>query len=266
MNRINAAFRRLAFLKKPAFIAYVTAGDPNLAKTALVVKELAASGCDIIELGIPFSDPLADGVVNQRAAQRALASGTTLAKILAMVRTLRKTIQVPVVLFSYFNPIHRMGIERFAKNAAAAGVDGVLILDLPPEESGSVQKILHKQGIKMIYLAAPTSSAERIAKICARAEGFVYCVSRTGVTGSQQSLLSEVQGLVRKVKKQTSVPVAVGFGISQPGHVRDIGRIADGVVVGSAIVAQIEKHAKNPVKPVGRFVRSLTKALENHRG
>ena len=257
MNRIDRTFRRLCALRRPGFVAYITAGDPSLAWTRRLVLGLAQCGCDAIELGVPFSDPLADGVVNQRAAQRALASGTTLKKILQSVAQIRKTTPVPLILFSYFNPIHRMGVEAFARRAASAGVDGVLVLDLPPEESAAIREALHAFGLKMIVLIAPTSSARRIRKIARGAGGFIYCVSRTGVTGSQASRLQEVRRLVQRVKKVSRLPVVVGFGISRPAHVRSIGKIADGVVVGSAIVSKIEENPKNPLPGVLRFVRRL---------
>ena len=262
MNRIDKAFRSLRRAGKPAFVAYITAGDPSLSWTRRLVESLDGCGVDIVELGVPFSDPLADGIVNQRAAQRALASGTTLFKILHCVSQIRKQIPIPVVLFSYFNPIHKMGVEVFARKAAKAGVDGVLILDAPPEESQEARRALHRQGLKMIYLVAPTTGNRRIQKICRVAGGFLYCVSRTGVTGAQESVLAEVRALVRRVKKKTKLPVVVGFGVSKPGHVRALGNIADGVVVGSALVSEIEKHPANPVPALSRIVRGLTKALD----
>ena len=230
------------------------------------MEKLAACDVDVVELGVPFSDPLADGVVNQRAAQRALASGTTLAKILRCVSQIRRRTQIPLVLFSYFNPIHKMGVEAFAKGAAKAGVDGVLILDAPPEECREARAALHRYGLKTILLIAPTTSEQRMTKICRHADGFVYCVSRTGVTGTQESVMREVQNLVRRVKRKSKLPVVVGFGVSKPEHVRAIGQIADGIVVGSAIVLAIEKHLDNPVAGVSRLVKSLTKALDRHHG
>ncbi len=265
-HRIDEKFRQLRGEERPAFIAYITAGDPNLAMTSRLVKTLAQSGCDLVELGVPFSDPLADGVVNQRAAQRALASGATLAGILQCAAAVRPMVFLPLILFSYFNPIHKMGIARFAKKAQAAGIDGVLILDLPPEESREAQALLGRHGIKMIYLIAPTSSEERVHEICKRADGFIYCVSRTGVTGAKKAVLGEVQDMVRRVRRHTKLPVVVGFGVSRPDHVRAIGRIADGVVVGSAIVSVIEKHTSNPLPHVAKFVTALAKPLEQGRG
>ncbi len=262
-NRIDRTFRQLRQKGKAAFIGYLTAGDPHLLATRKLVEELSATGCDIVELGVPFTDPLADGVVNQRAAQRALASGTTLAKILRCVSQIRKRTQIPLILFSYFNPIHKMGIERFSRRAVAAGLDGVLILDLPLEEGADVRKVLKKHGIKMILLIAPTSSDKRIASIGKKADGFIYCVSRTGVTGVQSSILKDVRVLVQRIKRRSKVPVVVGFGVSKAQQVREIARMADGVVVGSAIVAQIERHARNPAPSVARFVKGLLKGIES---
>lgn len=266
MHRIDATFCRLRKEGRPAFIAYITAGDPDLATTGRLVQALEKSGCDLIELGVPFSDPLADGVVNQRAAQRALASGTTLAGILKCAAAVRSGVSVPLILFSYFNPLHKMGIATFAKKARAAGIDGVLILDLPPEESRETQAALRRHSLKMIYLIAPTSSEERIQEICKRADGFLYGVSRTGVTGAKKSVLGEVQNLVQRVRARTKLPVVVGFGVSTSVQVRAIGRIADGVVVGSAIVSVIEKYPANPVAPVTKFVADLALPLRNCRG
>ncbi len=262
-NRIDTTFRALRRSGRAAFVAYMTAGDPSLRWTRRLVCALERSGCDIVELGVPFSDPLADGVINQRAAFRALRASTTLKKILDNVSEIRKESQIPLVIFSYFNPIHRMGVRQFAQRASLAGVDGVLILDVPPEESQQLRQELAHHGLKMIHLVAPTTSDARICAIARKADGFIYCVSRTGVTGAQTSVLEEVRSLVRKIRLRTKIPVVVGFGISTPQHVRQMSRSADGVVVGSAIVSQIEKHPKNPLPAVTRFVGRLTRTLRN---
>lgn len=222
-------------------VAYITAGDPSLEATYKFVLALAAAGADIIELGVPFSDPLADGPTIQRASERALKSGTTLAGVLDFVRRIRRSSDVPLVLFSYYNPILQMGLEKFAAAAARAGADGVLATDLTPEESEEYRRILHSHHLDTIFLAAPTSSDERLQKIAACSSGFLYLISRTGVTGAKDSLSDELPALLRRVHKFTNLPVAVGFGISLPGHVSVLGGLADAAVVGSALVAEVEK-------------------------
>jgi len=224
-------------------VAYITAGDPTLDATLQFVLALAEAGADVIELGVPFSDPLADGPTIQRASERALKAGATLAGVLELVRRIRKSSQAPLVLFSYYNPILQMGLEKFAKAAADAGADGVLATDLTPEESDEYRRILHSHGLDTIFLAAPTSSDERLKIISAASSGFLYLISRTGVTGAKDSLSEELPGLLRRVRQFTELPVAVGFGISLPGHVSVLGGLADAAVVGSALVAEIEKAA-----------------------
>jgi len=240
-TRIAKRFAELRAAGELGIVAYITAGDPTLEATLKFVLALAEAGADVIELGVPFSDPLADGPTIQRASERALKAGTTLAGVLELVRRIRKTSDVPLVLFSYFNPILQMGLEKFAKSAAEAGADGVLATDLTPEESGEYRKILQAQGLDTVFLAAPTSSDERMKIISAASTGFLYLISRTGVTGAKDSLSEELPALLRRVRQFTDLPVAVGFGISLPGHVSVLGGLADAAVVGSALVAEIEK-------------------------
>jgi tryptophan synthase alpha chain len=240
-SRISRRFAELRAAGELGIVAYITAGDPSLDATYKFVLALAEAGTDVIELGVPFSDPLADGPTIQRASERALKSGTTLAGVLDLVRRIRQTSQVPLVLFSYYNPILQMGLEKFAATAAQAGADGVLATDLTPEESEEYRRILHAQHLDTIFLAAPTSSDERLKKIAACSSGFLYLISRTGVTGAKASLPDELPALLRRVHQFTDLPVAVGFGISLPGHVSVLGGLADAAVVGSALVAEIEK-------------------------
>ncbi len=222
-------------------VAYITAGDPTLDATLEFVLALAEAGADVIELGVPFSDPLADGPTIQRASERALKAGASLHGVLELVRRIRKSSQVPLVLFSYFNPIVQMGLEIFAADAAAAGADGVLVTDLTPEESEDYRRILHGHHLDTIFLAAPTSTDERLQKIAACSSGFLYLISRTGVTGAKDSLPDDLPALLRRTRSFTQLPVAVGFGISLPGHVSVLGGLADAAVVGSALVSEIEK-------------------------
>jgi len=240
-TRITKRFTELRAAGELGIVAYITAGDPTLEATLQFVLALAEAGADVIELGVPFSDPLADGPTIQRASERALRAGTTLAGVLELVRRIRKSSQVPLVPFSYYNPILQMGLEKFAKAAAEAGADGVLATDLTPEESEEYRRILHAQGLDTIFLGAPTSSDERLKIISAASSGFLYLISRTGVTGAKDSLSEELPGLLRRVRQFTDLPVAVGFGISLPGHVSVLGGLADAAVVGSALVAEVEK-------------------------
>jgi tryptophan synthase alpha chain len=242
-TRISKRFAGLRAAGELGLVAYITAGDPSLDNTYKFVLALAEAGADVIELGVPFSDPLADGPTIQRASERALKSGATLAGVLELVRRIRQSSQVPLVLFSYYNPILQMGLEKFAAVAAQAGADGVLATDLTPEESEDYRRILHAQQLDTIFLAAPTSSDERLQKIAACSSGFLYLISRTGVTGAKDALSDELPGLLRHVRQFTELPIAVGFGISLPGHVSVLGGLADAAVVGSALVAEIEKAA-----------------------
>jgi tryptophan synthase alpha chain len=242
-TRVGKRFADLRAAGELGIVAYITAGDPTLDATHKFVLALAEAGADIIELGVPFSDPLADGPTIQRASERALKSGTTLAGVLDLVRRIRQSSQVPLVLFSYYNPILQMGLEKFAAAAAAAGADGVLATDLTPEESTDYRHILHAQNLDTIFLAAPTSSDERLKIISAATSGFLYIISRTGVTGAKDSLPDELPALLRRARHFTDLPIAVGFGISLPGHVSVLGGLADAAVVGSALVAEIENAA-----------------------
>jgi tryptophan synthase alpha chain len=226
-------------------VAYITAGDPSLDATLKFVIALAEAGTDVIELGVPFSDPLADGPTIQRASERALKSGTTLAGVLELVRQIRRHSQVPLVLFSYYNPILQMGLEKFAAAAETAGADGVLATDLTPEESDDYRRILAAHHLDTIFLGAPTSTDDRLAKIAASSSGFLYLISRTGVTGAKDALPDDLPALLRRARAVTQLPIAVGFGISLPGHVSVLGGLADAAVVGSALVSEIEKATKD---------------------
>jgi len=240
-TRISKRFADLRAAGELGLVAYITAGDPSFDATHKFVLALADAGADVIELGVPFSDPLADGPTIQRASERALKAGASLAGVLELVRRIRQTSQVPLVLFTYFNPILQMGLEKFAAAAAQAGADGVLVTDLTPEESEDYRRILRAQNLDTIFLAAPTSDDERLRKISGCSSGFLYLISRTGVTGAKDSLPDDLPGLLRRVHQFTELPVAVGFGISLPGHVSVLGGLADAAVVGSALVSEIEK-------------------------
>lgn len=243
--RISKRFARLRESGELGLIAYITAGDPSLEATYNFVVALAEAGADIIELGVPFSDPLADGPTIQRASERALQAGASLAGVLELVRRIRKpgsaASEIPLVLFTYFNPLLQMGVEKFAESAADAGADGVLVTDLTPEESEDYRKVLHERGLDTIFLAAPTSTDERLKIISGCSSGFMYVISRTGVTGAKDALPDDLPALLRRARSFTELPIAVGFGISLPGHVSVLGGLADAAVVGSALVAEIEK-------------------------
>ncbi|MGB8540123.1 MAG: tryptophan synthase subunit alpha [Candidatus Acidiferrales bacterium] len=243
MGGISRKFRALADAGELGLIAYITAGDPSLDASAQIVLAAAEAGADIIELGVPFSDPVADGPVIQRASERALRSGTTLAGVLELVRNLRVHTDVPLVLFSYFNPILQMGLQKFAESAASAGADGVLATDLTPEEADEYRAAMQAHALDTIFLAAPTSTDERLARIANASTGFLYLVSRTGVTGAREALPEGLPQLVRRIRNFTSLPIAVGFGISLPSHVSVLGGIADAAVVGSALMAEVESAA-----------------------
>jgi tryptophan synthase alpha chain len=260
-GRIERKFRALADASELGLIAYITAGDPSLEASAKIVAAAAEAGADIIEIGVPFSDPVADGPVIQRASERALRSGTTLAGVLELVRNLRTRTDVPLVLFSYFNPLLQMGLEKFAEAAASAGADGVLATDLTPEEAGEYRTALHGQGLDTVFLAAPTSTDERLARIAEASTGFLYLVSRTGVTGAREALPEGLPSLARRVRKFTTLPIAVGFGISAPSHVSVLGGIADAAVVGSALMAEVEKAASPDAAATA--VAALVRALKN---
>ena len=261
MSRITTAFQKLNGRK--ALIPYITAGDPNLETTLETMHEMAANGADIIELGIPFSDPMADGPVIQRAAERALANGVSLKNVLETVRRFReRDNDTPVVLMGYLNPIHKMGNAEFARAAAEAGVDGVLTVDNPVETISPLQQELQKHGLDAIFLVAPTTSEERMAEIGRLASGFVYYVSLKGVTGSAQLNTDEVAAKIAVLRRHISLPIGVGFGISDAESARKIGTVADAVIVGSRIVKEIENNAGNEAKAVGALVKSLKQAVE----
>lgn len=248
----------LTFYKKPALIVYVTCGDPDLATTRDVVLAAIEAGADVIELGVPFSDPVADGPVIQRASERALKHGTSLAQVLTLVAEIRQQAQsTGLVVFSYLNPILRMGIEKFCMVARRAGVDGVLVTDLPVEEADEYLRAMRVHDLAPIFLAAPTSPDDRLKRIAEVSRGFVYAVSRTGVTGARQQLASDAQKLVRRLRRVTKLPIAVGFGISIASQFAEVGEFADAVVVGSAIVETIEKNRGREVAAVGDFVAQL---------
>jgi tryptophan synthase alpha chain len=261
-RRIELAFARAAKQKRAAFIPYITAGDPAPGATVGIVRALERGGADLVELGVPFTDPIADGPTNQRAAERALAGWTTLGTVLQMVQELRYTSELPVVLFSYYNPIHAYGLARFAVDAAAAGVDGVLLTDVPVEEARPAWEALRRVGVSLVLLLAPTSTRARVKAVRRLASGFVYFVARAGVTGVQDSLAAELEPQVRLVRKLTGCRVAVGFGISTPDQVHRVARFADGVVVGSAIVDRIAEIGDRPglAGEIESFARSLSSA------
>jgi tryptophan synthase alpha chain len=242
-TRITARFGKLRDSGEMGLIPYLTAGDPSLAATESFVLALAAAGADVIELGVPFSDPVADGPTIQRAIERSLAAGTTLRGVLDLVRSLRAKTEVPLMLFSYYNPVLQMGLDRFAAEAAAAGADGALITDLTPEEAGDYRAAMRKHNLDTIFLAAPTSTDERLARIAEVSSGFLYVISRTGVTGAKDTLPDDLPALIRRTRRATRLPIAVGFGVSLPVHVSLLGGLADAAVVGSALVEEIERAA-----------------------
>jgi tryptophan synthase alpha chain len=258
-NRINVCFGRLRKEKRKGFIPYICAGDPTLKRTVELAFALEKSGADLLELGLPFSDPLADGIVNQLAAQRALSAGTTIRGVFDCVRVIRKKSQIPIVLYSYLNPIFQFGAEKFHREAEDAGVDGLLILDLPPEEDVDLPKtnVLH------ICLIAPTTPATRIDQIAKTARGFLYYVSREGVTGAQNSIASSLPAKIAELRKFSDLPIAVGFGISNAKQARDTAKHADAVVVGSAIVDLIAKQGDKRVvfEKVGSFAKKIADAI-----
>ncbi|MFA4828343.1 MAG: tryptophan synthase subunit alpha [Thermodesulfovibrionales bacterium] len=241
MNRIERTFKELKSLNKKAFIPYIMAGDPSVERTKELVLVLEECGADIIELGVPFTDPLADGPTIQRAAERALKEGVTLKAVLALVKDLRTKTQVPLVLMTYYNPVFKYGEERFVKDARDAGVDGVIIPDLPPDEAGELIKTAKKAGLATIFLLAPTSTEDRIKKVATASRGFIYYVSMTGITGAQILLDGSIGKSINNIRRITDKPVAVGFGISTPEEARTVSGISDGVIVGSAIVRKIQE-------------------------
>ena len=264
-NRIDSKFETLRAAGQCGFIAYITAGDPDLKSTPALVAALEKSGVDIVELGIPFSDPLADGATIQAASGRALEAGATVAGVLDAVREIRRVSQIPVVLFTYLNPVYVYGFDKFHADAAAAGADGLLILDLPPDEAARNEELMKSHGLLSIRLIAPTTPPERMELIAKSAEGFIYYVSREGVTGEQTSLSADIATQVAEIKKHTTLPVAVGFGISTPGQAAEVARESDAVVVGSAIVRRIGEHGKSAalVEKIVEFVSPIAAAVKN---
>jgi len=265
MNRIVEKFAALKRVGKKAFIVYIGAGDPNLDATHELALAFDKSDVDILELGVPFSDPLADGLVNQLAAQRGLESKTTPPKVLETVVAIRKKSEIPIVLYIYFNLIHKVGMGKFIRDAAKVGVDGLLVLDLPPEESDNYEALMKKSGLCHIYLVAPTTPEERMEFIVKRGSGFIYYISREGVTGMQSKVASNLASQVAKIRAHTKLPVAVGFGVSNPEQAKLVAQNADAVVVGSAVVNQIAENGKSKdlVRRVGKFVKSLADAVKS---
>ena len=266
-NRITTCFARLRSEKRTGFIPYICAGDPSLAKTVDLALALEKAGADLIELGLAFSDPLADGVVNQLAAQRALTAGATVRGVFDCVREIRRKSEIPIVLYSYLNPIFQFGVDKFHREAEASGVDGLLILDLPPEEDEQELDRLKRSSSQAapihIRLIAPTTPADRMKKIAASARGFLYYVSREGVTGAQEKVAASLSEQVAQLRKFSGLPIAVGFGISTADQAREVARHADAVVVGSAIVDLIAKHGGEPemIEKVSSFARELANAI-----
>ncbi|MCF7668298.1 MAG: tryptophan synthase subunit alpha [Verrucomicrobia bacterium] len=262
MNRIQEKFSKLSAENRSGLIVYIGAGDPDLDATRRLALEFDRIGVDILELGIPFSDPLADGTVNQLAAQRGLRSGTTPTKVLETVAGIRAESQIPIVLYVYFNLVHRYGLEKFIHTAADVGVDGLLVLDLPPEEATEYSEIMHKHDLCPIFLIAPTTPDTRIRSIAYHASGFIYYVSREGVTGARKDVASGLKERVSLIRSHTKLPIAVGFGISTPDHVARVAAVADAAVVGSAIVNKIAEHGQDPdlIAKVSEFVEPLVKA------
>ena len=266
MNRIVERFTLLKRERKKGFVVYIGAGDPNLEATRQLALAFDKLGVDVLELGVPFSDPLADGPVNQLAAQRGLESGTTPPKVLETVAAIRRDSQIPIVLYIYFNLIHRRGVEQFIRDAAKAGVDGLLVLDLPPEESENYEALMRQAGMCNIYLVAPTTPEDRIELIVKRGAGFIYYVSREGVTGMQPKVADTIAQMTAKIRAHTNLPIAVGFGISTPEQAKTVAASAEAVVVGSAIVDQIARHGKSPelVKSVSLFIKTLCDAVKTN--
>ncbi|MEI6322329.1 MAG: tryptophan synthase subunit alpha [bacterium] len=265
MNRIDSLFKQLKTTGRTAMIAYITGGDPSLEISAKIAVALEGAGVDLLELGVPFSDPLADGATIQAAANRALTAGATVSGIIDLVREIRKTSQIPIVLFAYLNPVYIYGFAKFQADAAKAGADGLLLLDLPPQEASLNTELASSTGLKTIRLIAPTTPPERLKEITDASEGFIYYVSREGVTGEQTSLSTDIAERVQAIRALTKVPVAVGFGISNPEQAAIVAGLADGVVVGSAIVRKIAEYGNEPDLPerIADFVRPIAEAVRN---
>ena len=265
MNRIVERFQQLGRENQKGLVVYIGAGDPDLEATRTLALAFDRAGVDVLELGVPFSDPLADGLVNQLAAQRGLASGTTPPKILETIRSIRKESGIPIVLYVYFNLLHRYGLEAFIQDAAASGVDGLLVLDLPPEESNNYEALMLAGGLSVIYLIAPTTPETRMELIVKRATGFIYYVSREGVTGMQSKISDTIASMTAKIRSHTTLPIAIGFGISNSDQARAVAAHGDAIVVGSAIVNQIAELGSSPdlVPKVSAWVQTLSKAIKH---
>ncbi len=265
LNRIDQRFADLRKKDEAAFVAYICAGDPTMDRSLEVMHALERSGADIIELGIPFSDPMADGIVNQMAAHRALEAGGNTRGVLDLIRRFRETSEIPIVLFTYLNPVYTYGFQQFHIDAAAAGADGILLLDLPPDEAAMNEELAENNSLKHIRLIAPTTPKDRLPGLASSSEGFIYYVSREGVTGAQQSLAEGISGNVAEIKEHSSVPVVVGFGISTPEQAAEVARSSDGVVVGSAIVRIVEANGSAPDlgEKVEAFVKPLVDAAKS---
>ena len=263
-DRLATTFEQLRAAKQKAFIAYIAAGDPDFDQSLEIMRSLAAGGADIIELGVPFSDPLADGIVNQLAAERALKAGMTTGRVLDLIRAFRTTHQTPIVLFTYLNPVFAYGYEPFHRDAAAAGADGILLLDLPPDEAARNHDLAGGADLKHIRLIAPTTPPERVKLLARAAEGFIYALSRTGVTGAHGGPSAHLAEFVQSIQAHTTVPVCVGFGISTPAQAAMVAAAADGVIVGSALVKQVELHPDHAAKAVSEFAAPLIAAVKGH--
>ena len=264
MNRIGKKFKELKKQGEKAFISFITAGDPDFATSKALVLELEKRGTDIIELGVPFSDPIAEGPVIQRSSQRALERGASPAEILNLVKELRQETEIPIILMGYYNPIFKFGEKEFIEKTSQAGIDGLIIVDLPPEEAHFLLKEAKEKNLALILLLTPVSSEDRIKLVCRNSQGFIYCVAYTGITGDEKREDKNLKDLVAKVHSLTSTPVGIGFGISSPSEARKTASLAEAVIVGSAIVKKMEKHqgSKTLVKEVGDFAESLARAVK----
>ncbi len=266
VKRIEKRFSELKEKGQKAFVAYITAGDPTLEKTSELVLEFDRQGVDIVELGVPFSDPVADGPVNQEAAMRALENDVSVADILDTVKEIRSKSDIPIIFFAYYNNILSHGLENFVRDASECGLDGALILDLPPEEAGEYKRLMDNAGLASIFLVSPVTPDERLKIIAQMVSGFVYYVSQMGVTGERDAIASDLSGHIEMIRAHTDIPIVAGFGISTPVHVRDSAVFADGVVVGSAIVRRVAEYGDSPnmAERVGSYVSTLTKVLREH--
>jgi tryptophan synthase alpha chain len=267
MSRIAEVFARLRREGRPGLVTYTTAGDPDLQRSADILAALDRAGADVLEVGVPFSDPLADGPVIQRATERALAAGSNLSAVLDLIGSIRQQVRAPIVIFSYANPLLRMGLRVFASRAAAVGVDGVLALDLPIEEADEFRGVLASVDVDTIFLLSPTTTDARIRKAAELGRGFLYGISRLGVTGAREQVASGAEALVRRIRAQTTMPIALGFGISRPEHVAEVGTYADAAVVGSALVSLIAEASGSPrlIERVEEYVRELKSACVTTR-